>query len=152
MVDGCICRARINIAQHAARIEGKTSTARRRVFRYSGRTTGGLLLLSFASYFCRRNSPTFYALSAVPTSRESTTSMTRGGGITQDNAIFIEREDGKRKIILDPVTFLNEPLRWSVEERRMTHVGLGRGKNRSQSPLARSVRTDPPMCFLSSFR
>lgn len=40
---GCICRARINIAQHAARIEGKTSAARR-VFRYSGRTTAGLAL------------------------------------------------------------------------------------------------------------
>lgn len=124
---GCICRARINIAQHiAARIEGKPWTARR-VFRYSGRTTAR------ASYFCR---PTFYA-----ERKKERIDEDNEGGMRDLERKMIERRSSN--VSKRAVTMVVE------ERRRVTHVGLGRGKNRSQSPLL--VACDSPELSLRVF-
>lgn len=90
---GCMCRTRINIAQHAARIEGKTSTARR-VFRYSGRTTGGVLgsrRVSAGQRFTRcRRKPT-------KESATSTTMITRAEYAIQRT---VTREDGRIRVTI----------------------------------------------------
>lgn len=132
---GCICRARINIAQHAARIEGKTSAARR-VFRYSGRTTAGLALHRVSA-----GQPTkLDGVRALLAIREQT-SLSFATTSATSTEYERRKQRRRRRQNLDPeesneIERSCSSLRFNVfklvdgsrEERRMTHVALGRVK------------------------